>query len=89
MDSGWICAPFGVSELPDDGVSGTHFALCICDVYLLCQRAIKGDTKVCRIVTVCKGVMSICFTASLFHNGWWYIESSLGLDAVGFACNVQ
>ena len=59
-DSGWICTPFGVSELPDDGISGTHFALCLCDVYPLRQHVIKGDTKVCRIVTVCEGVTVPC-----------------------------
>ncbi len=46
-----------MSELPDDGVSGTHFALCLYDVYLIHQHAIKGDTKVCRIVTLCEEVI--------------------------------
>ena len=53
VDSGWICISFGMSKLPDDGVSGTHFSLCLCDVYFERQYAVKGDTKVCQIVTVC------------------------------------
>ena len=51
-DGGWNCTPFGVSELLVDGVSGTHFSLCLCDVCLVCQHTIKGDTKVCQIVSV-------------------------------------
>ena len=51
-----MCAPFGVSELPNDGISGIHFALCLCHVYLVYQHVIKSDTKVCQIVSVCEGV---------------------------------
>ena len=55
------------SALENDGVSGTHFALCLCDVYLELQHVIKGETKVCRIVTVCEGV-TVPHDVKVFHS---------------------
>ena len=52
--------PIWSDELPDDGVSGTHFAFSLCNGYLVRQCVIECDTEVCRVVTVCKGVTIPC-----------------------------